>query len=542
MKALTKIGKILAILIILSIIIAISPKLGFIVFTIVPIIYLIYLLKKGPKFKNYNFLLKGLISFFLILVSITGIGGVFSEFGEKDNKWKQVATVKTDNVDKNNIKENIDSATPINKEVKDNKETKEIKNNEVAGNLKVHYIDVNQGDSILIQQDGHNMLIDAGTNATETAVVSYLKHQGVTKLDYVIGTHPHEDHIGGLEKVIDTFQVDKVFMPEINHTTQTFKSVVTSIKNKGLKISTPKVGNNYGLGNARWQILAPVSASYDNLNNYSIVTKLKFGNNSFTFTGDAESLSEGEILQKQLDISSDVINIGHHGSRTSTTQNFLDKINPKYAVISCGKGNKYGHPTQETLNKLKNKGIKVYRTDECSNVIATSDGNNITFNTKSGSYKGVDNTKSTRKPTSKVQPKPVPKATPKPIAKPQPKLQLTPPVVKSQPNSKTVYKTNTGKKYHRNGCRSLRKSKAPINKNDAINRDNTKSTTKPTPKVRPKLAPKAIPKPISKPQPQPKPQPTPPPVVKSQPNSKTVHITNTGKKYHRNGCRSLRKK
>lgn len=500
MKALTKIGKILVILIILSVIIAISPKLGSIVFTIVPIIYLIYLFKKGPKFKNYNFLLKGLISFFLILVSTTGIGGVFSEFGQEDNKWKQVATVKTDNVDKNNIKENIDSATPINKEVKDNKETKEIKNNEVAGNLKVHYIDVNQGDSILIQQDGHNMLIDAGTNATETAVVSYLKHQGVTKLDYVIGAHPHEDHIGGLEKVIDTFQVDKVFMPEINHNTQTFKSVATSIKNKGLKITTPKVGDSYSLGSAKCQILAPVNASYDNLNNYSIVTKLKFGNNSFIFMGDAESLSEGEILQKQLDISSDVLKVGHHGSRTSTTQNFLDKINPKYAVISCGKGNKYGHPMQETLNKLKDKGIKVYRTDECSNVIAISDGNNITFNTKPGSYKGVDNTKSITKPTTKVQPKPVPKESPKPTPQPkpvpkttskptsqpqpqskpqltplpkpqpQPKPKSTPPVVKSQPNSKTVYITDTGKKYHGDGCRSLRKSKAPINKNDAINR------------------------------------------------------------------------
>lgn len=148
MKALTKIGKILAILIILSIIIAISPKLGFIVFTIVPIIYLIYLFKKGPKFKNYNFLLKGLISFFLILVSITGIGGVFSEPGEQDNKWKQVATVKTDNVDKNNIKENTDNTTPINKEIKDDKEVKEVKNNKITGNLKVHYIDVGQGDSI----------------------------------------------------------------------------------------------------------------------------------------------------------------------------------------------------------------------------------------------------------------------------------------------------------------------------------------------------------------------------------------------------------
>lgn len=465
MKTLTRIGKILAILIILSSIITISPKLGSIIFTIAPIMYLIYLFKKGTKFKKYNFLLKGLVSFFLISASITGIGGIFSEFGEQDNRRKQIATVKTDSAGKNNTNENIDNATSMNKEVKDNKETKETQNNKMSGSLKVHYIDVDQGDSILIQQDGHNMIIDAGTNVAETTVVNYLKAQGVTKLDYVIGTHPHEDHIGGLDKVIDTFEVGKVFMPKVNHTTQTFKSVVTSIQNKGLKITTPKVGDSYGLGNARWQILAPNNSSYDNLNNYSIVTKLKFGNNSFIFTGDAESLSEGEILQKQLDISSDVLKVGHHGSRTSTTQNFLNKVNPKYAVISCGKGNKYGHPTQETLNKLRDKNIELYRTDECGNVIATSDGSNITFDTKPGSYKGVDNTK----PTPKAQPKSVSKPAPKPAPKPQP--QITPaPVIESQPNSETVYITNTGKKYHRNGCRSLRKSKIPINKNDAINR------------------------------------------------------------------------
>ncbi|NME95308.1 MBL fold metallo-hydrolase [Clostridium cochlearium] len=405
MKNFTKIVKTLAILIILSVIVTISPKLG----------------------------------------SIVGIGG-------EDNKNKQIAIVTTDNTSKSNSDENPNNELPTSKEVKNNKDSKEL-NNKTIGNLKVHYIDVGQGDSILIQQDGHNMLIDAGTNAAETIVVNYLKSNGITKLDYVIGTHPHEDHIGGLDKVIDTFEVGQVFMPKVTHTSQTFKSVVTSIKNKGLKITTPKVGDSYGLGNATWQILAPVSASYDNLNNYSIVTKLKFGNNSFIFTGDAESLSEGEILKKQLDISSDVLKVGHHGSRTSTTQNFLNKVNPKYAVISCGKGNKYGHPTQETLNKLKNKSIQTYRTDECGNVIATSDGNNIAFNTKPGSYNGYKATKATPTP----QPKPTPTPTPSSVTE-------------SQPNSETVYITNTGKKYHKIGCKSLIKSKISINKNEATNK------------------------------------------------------------------------
>jgi len=329
--------------------------------------------------------------------------------------------------------------------------------------LKVHYIDVGQGDSILIQQDGHNMLIDAGTNSSEKVVVDYLKSHGVTKLDYVIGTHPHEDHIGGLDAVINNFEIGQVFMPKVTHTSQTFKSVVTAITNKGLKITTPKIGNSYGLGNARWEIIAPVSASYDNLNNYSIVTKLKFGNNSFIFTGDAESLSEGEILQKQLDISSDVLKVGHHGSKTSTTQNFLNKVNPKYAVISCGKGNKYGHPTQETLNKLRDKNVKVYRTDENGTVVATSDGTSIRFNKSPGSYKGIDVVAPIQKPSVKPQPKPVPKPSSKPVIKPQP----------SDNKSVTVYITKTGKKYHRNGCKSLRKSKIPISKNDAINKGYT---------------------------------------------------------------------
>lgn len=329
-----------------------------------------------------------------------------------------------------------------------------------VGDLKVHYIDVGQGDSILIQQDDHNMLIDAGTNSSEKVVVDYLKSHGVTKLDYVIGTHPHEDHIGGLDAVINNFEIGQVFMPKVTATTQTFKSVITAINNKELKITTPKVGDSYGLGNARWQIIAPVSASYDNLNNYSIVTKLKFGNNSFIFTGDAESLSEGEILKKQLDISSDVLKVGHHGSRTSTTQNFLNKVNPKYAVISVGKGNSYKHPNQEILNRLKSKNVKVYRTDENGTVVATSDGTSIRFNKSPGSYKGNDVVVPIQKPSIKPQPKPVPKPSPKPVIKPQP----------SDNKSVTVYITKTGKKYHRNGCRYLRKSKIPINKNDAINR------------------------------------------------------------------------
>ncbi|APQ99978.1 cell wall-binding repeat-containing protein [Clostridium botulinum] len=320
---------------------------------------------------------------------------------------------------------------------------KSVEEGRSIGPVEIHYIDVGQGDSILIQQDGHSMLIDAGTNASENTVVNYLKSKGVTKLDYVIGTHPHEDHIGGLDKVIDNFAVDKVIMPKVTHTTQTFKDVITSIQNKGLKITVPTVGDKYSLGVADFTILAPNNSSYSNLNNYSIVIKLKFGNRAFIFTGDAESLSEGEILAKQLDITGDVLKLGHHGSKTSTSQNFLNKVNPKYAVVSCGKNNSYKHPHQETLNKLKAKNIKVYRTDEAGTITATSNGSSLSFNAKQGSYTGGDYV------ASKPKPKPDPKPDPKPV-------------------EQTVYITKTGKKFHRNGCRSLSKSKISISRSNAI--------------------------------------------------------------------------
>lgn len=256
------------------------------------------------------------------------------------------------------------------------------------GELKVHYIDVGQADSILIQQNGKNMLIDAGNNADGDLVVDYLKKQGVSKLDYVIATHPHEDHIGGLDNVINTFNIGKIYMPQVNSTTQTYKDVITAITNKGLKITIPVAGDNISLGDAVATILAPNGTDYIDTNNYSIALKLKFGNNSFIFMGDAEDISEGEILEKQLDISADVLKVGHHGSSSSTTEEFLNAVNPKYAVISVGEGNSYGHPHKSVMDRLKSKGTKVYRTDESGTIVATSDGENITFNTKPGSYEG----------------------------------------------------------------------------------------------------------------------------------------------------------
>lgn len=257
-----------------------------------------------------------------------------------------------------------------------------------TSNLNVHYIDVGQADSILIENDGKYMLIDGGNNEDGSLLVNYLKSKEISNLEYVIGTHPHEDHIGGLDTVINTFSVGKVIMPKATTTTKTYEDVLVAIKNKGLTVTTPKVGDNYTLGNATFSILAPNSASYNDLNNYSVVLKLVYGNNSFLFTGDAEDISENEMLNKNLNLKADVLKLGHHGSDSSTSQAFLNAVNPKYAVVSVGKGNSYGHPTQTVMNRLKAKNIKTYRTDESGTIIATSDGIDITFNVAPGSDNG----------------------------------------------------------------------------------------------------------------------------------------------------------
>lgn len=334
------------------------------------------------------------------------------------------------------------------------------------GNLKVHYINVGQGDSILIQQDEHNMLIDAGSNKTSSTVANYLKSKGVNKLDYVIATHPHEDHIGGMAYVINNFNVNKFMMAKVTHTSNTFKNMVSALKNKGLKITVPNVGDKYNLGTSTFTIVAPNSNKYNNLNNYSIVTKLKFGNNSFLFTGDAESLSEGEILAKQLDIQSDVLKLGHHGSKTSSTTSFLDKVNPKYAIVSCGKENSYRHPHRVTMDNLQSRNIKVYRTDESGTVISTSDGENITFNCKEGTYNyGDNNSTSISNNTTGiglVKPKPTSKQNNDIVGKQSDKSHNNGSVVNNTIISKQgkVYYTAKGKCYHSiKSCPTLRRSK-----------------------------------------------------------------------------------
>lgn len=258
----------------------------------------------------------------------------------------------------------------------------------VKGQLKVHHIDVGQADSILIQSPGgKTMLIDAGNNPDGRNVVTYLKQQGVNKINIIIGTHPHEDHIGGLDTVIQSFDIGAVYMPKVSSNTKTFEDVLAAVKNKGLKVTTAAGGINLDLDtDLKIEMFAPNSSKYDEINNYTAVCKVSYGNTAFLFDGDAEEVSEKEMINKGYNLKADVLKVGHHGSSSSTSMEFLDKVNPRYAVISVGKGNDYKHPNKSTMEKLRNKGIPVYRTDQCGTIIAVSDGKNVTFNVNPGDY------------------------------------------------------------------------------------------------------------------------------------------------------------
>ncbi|MCT4597500.1 MAG: MBL fold metallo-hydrolase [Vallitalea sp.] len=252
--------------------------------------------------------------------------------------------------------------------------------NDITGKLKIHFLDVGQADCILIEEPtGHNMLIDAGNNGDADFIYSYLKEYNIKQLDYAIGTHPHEDHIGSLDMIINNFEVKNVIMPDVPKSTQTFGEVIQAIANKELLNTIVSVGQEFSLGQSKFTILAPNSNEYDDTNDYSIVIKLQYGNNTFVFTGDAETKSEHEMVASGMDLSADLLKVGHHGSGTSTIAEFLYEVNPKYAVISVGTGNKYGHPDDIIMNRLKIHEVEVYRTDEVGTIIASSDGTNITI-------------------------------------------------------------------------------------------------------------------------------------------------------------------
>ncbi|MGG4393852.1 ComEC/Rec2 family competence protein [Paenibacillus thiaminolyticus] len=246
------------------------------------------------------------------------------------------------------------------------------------GTLQVFYLDVGQGDSTLIKTPkGQHILIDGGDNHKGQDVVEYLESLGITQLDVVIATHPDADHIGGLDTVIDAIPVKSVYAPKVSHTTNTYRDFLMAVKNRGLKIKTAKAGLDIPLEGVTAEFVAPVAEYGKDLNAWSAVLRLTYGNTSFLFTGDAEARSEADMSKLPEPLHADVLKVGHHGSDTSTSQEFLDAVQPTYAVISAGVDNKYGHPKKVIMNRLKKAGVEIYRTDKQGTITAISDGTNI---------------------------------------------------------------------------------------------------------------------------------------------------------------------
>lgn len=246
------------------------------------------------------------------------------------------------------------------------------------GSFTIHFIDVGQADSALVTCDGHYMLIDGGNVDDSDLVYSVLERETNGHLDYVVGTHAHEDHIGGLSGAFEAVTADATFCPVTDYNSKAFRNFKQYAEEKGNGLTIPSVGDTFSLGNSEVTVIA-VNSVPDDTNNTSIVLRIVYGDTSFLFTGDAEEEAEEVILQSGQDIQSTVLKVGHHGSRTSTSETFLDTVNPAYAVISCGKDNSYGHPHDITLAKLQSKDIEIFRTDELGDIYCTSDGKDVTF-------------------------------------------------------------------------------------------------------------------------------------------------------------------
>ena len=256
--------------------------------------------------------------------------------------------------------------------------------------LKIHFLDVGQGACALIESDGHYMLIDGGGRDSSSFTVSYLAQLGIEKFDYMVATHFDEDHIAGLIGVFNKFAVETVLEPSYETDTSIYKSFKEAENNSKAKVIIPEPGEEYTLGDAKFTVLAPKKPEKDTdqetaaeglkENNQSICILLKNGDNKVLFTGDAEQEEEQYLVDSGRDIRADVYLVGHHGSGSSTSELLLDAVQPEYAVISCGTGNDYGHPVQEVLDRLWDKDVSVFRTDEQGNIIMTSDGETITWN------------------------------------------------------------------------------------------------------------------------------------------------------------------
>lgn len=260
---------------------------------------------------------------------------------------------------------------------------------EISEGLNIHTIDVGQGDSTLLECDGNYMLIDAGETDYGETVVDYLKQYNVDKLSYMVITHPHSDHYGGVETVLESIETENIILTEAYNTTRSWEELVDYIDSNDYNVIIPEMNQVFNLGKCNITTYAP-EIDNDDINNSSVVLKAEYDGMSALFTGDAGKPEESKILESGFDVKADILNIGHHGSRTSTGKEFLESVNPQLALISCGKNNDYGHPHKETTASLKKQNVKSLRTDEQGNIIVNMNDDILNISTSNGYSESIN--------------------------------------------------------------------------------------------------------------------------------------------------------
>lgn len=270
----------------------------------------------------------------------------------------------------------IDGNTQVNLNKPDQQNTNIVLQ---EGEMVIHFLDIDQGLCILVQSEGENLIYDGGDKKTADEVVAYLKEQGVETIDYLISSHYDSDHVSGLINCLENFDVEYVISSDYVHESKTYENFIAAVEAKGLTPNHPAVGETFTFGNGGFTILAPETIDEDDSNANSVAIKLVNGNHSFIITGDAEMKNEAEMCETGIDLECDILVPGHHGSATATSWDFLEATLPEYAVISCGQDNSYGHPHEETMEKLESANVQVFRTDIQGTIVATSDGTNLTW-------------------------------------------------------------------------------------------------------------------------------------------------------------------
>ena len=254
----------------------------------------------------------------------------------------------------------------------------------IEDGVKVHFIDVGQADSILIECTDGAIMIDAGENEDSQKIAAYLNERGIERLDYVIGSHAHEDHMGGMDDVILCYEVDELIIPTKASDSKFYKDVLAAAESRNVPVRTASAGETLSFPTGKLEVVDDGSETAGDMNNNSYILKFTYGETTFLFTGDAESKYEREALANGADVDVDVLKVGHHGSRTSTCDEFIAATTPEYAVIQVGRNNRYGHPSSETVSRLERAGAGVFRTDELGDIVVTTDGRSISVTCDSG--------------------------------------------------------------------------------------------------------------------------------------------------------------